>query len=315
MRRGRRAVREREMMGMRRASEMVAVRCRLRWRAERHMKTTGREGVALRNVDHQPITPRNIDDGAAASAAKGRTVALVVVLAHETGRQRDRVIVVAVIHSVCRKKFWSHLGETTQANVGAGSGLKISKDIRKLHGRANEIMAENFRGLHPLGPVRTALPGAQRGSACDVCRDVLQIEERRLGKEKRGQAGARCSIHELCLDDGVEGDLHFEAVPRRVNEPNKTAPRLADVRDKVVLTDLRSNPSPSADGEVRTGDNGDSCTLSRRLSVHPPLLRWRMIGTHARFHGSDGASLHRNLGADLAASRAAWNPFSPFPSR
>jgi hypothetical protein len=157
------------------------------------------------------------------------------------------------------------VGGTTQANVGAGSGLKISKDIGKLHGRAHEIMAENFRGLHTLGPVCTALPGAQRGSAREICRDVLQIEERRLGKEKRGQAGARCSIHELCLDDDAEGDLHFEAVPRRVNEPNKTVPRLADVRDEVVLTDLRSNPSPSTDGEVRTGYNGDSCTLSRRL--------------------------------------------------
>jgi hypothetical protein len=52
MRRRRRAVREREMMGMRRASEMIAVRCRVRRRAERYMKTTGREGVALRNVDH-----------------------------------------------------------------------------------------------------------------------------------------------------------------------------------------------------------------------------------------------------------------------
>jgi hypothetical protein len=93
--RGRRAVGGREMVGMRRAPEMVAVRRRLSWRAQRYMKTTGREGVALRNVDHQPISPSNID----AAAAKGRTVALVVVLAHETGRQRNRVVVAAaVIH-------------------------------------------------------------------------------------------------------------------------------------------------------------------------------------------------------------------------
>src|ERR1700730_209397 len=48
---------------------------------------------------------------------------------------------------------------------------------------------------------------------------------------------------------------------------------------------------------------------------YTPLLRWRMIETHARFHGSDGASPHRNLGADRVASPAAWNPFSPSPSR
>ena len=99
-------------------------------------------------------------------------------------------------------------------------------------------MTENFRGLHPLSPVRAAFPRAQGRSARGIGHDVLQIEERRLGKEERGEAGARCSMPELRLDDDAEGDLHFEAVTRRVDEPSKTAPRVADVRDEVVFTDL-----------------------------------------------------------------------------
>jgi hypothetical protein len=87
-----------------------------------------------------------------------------------------------------------------------------------------------------------------------------------LGKEERSEAGTRRSIPELRLDDDAKGNLHLEAVPRRVNEPSETAPRVADVRDEVMLTDLRRYPSPRSDGEVRTGNNGDGCsTLSRGL--------------------------------------------------
>jgi len=163
------------------------------------------------------------------------------VFARETGRQRNRavvVVVVAVIHRVCRVEFCPHVGRTAQADVRAGGGLKSSKEVPKLHNGAHEIMTENFRGLHPLSPVRTAFPRAQGRSARGIGHDVLQIEERRLGKEERGEAGARCSMPELRLDDDAEGNLHFEAVTGRVDEPSKTAPRVADVRDEVVFTDL-----------------------------------------------------------------------------
>ena len=194
-------------------------------------RTRRRDGVALRDVHCQSLPP-NIE----ATAAKRRTVALV--LARETGGQRNRAAIVAVVHRACRVEFCPHVGGTTQAHVRAGSGLKISKDVRKLHSRAHEIVTENFRGLHPLSPVRAAFPRAQGRSARGIGHDVLQIEERRLGKEERGEAGTRCSIPELRLDDDAEGNLHFEAVPRRVDEPSKTVPRVADVRDEVVFIDL-----------------------------------------------------------------------------
>lgn len=225
--------------------------------------TSRRNGVALRDVHRQSLPP-NIE----ATAAKRRTVALV--LAREAGGQRNRaviVVIVALIHRAPRVlEFRPHVGGTTQTQIRAGSGLKISKDVRKLHSRAHEIVTENFRGLHPLSPVRAAFPRAQGRSTCGIGHDVLQIEERRMGKEERGEAGTRCSIPELRLDDDAEGNLHFEAVPRGVNEPSKTVPRVADVRDEVVFIDLRRYPSPCTDREVRTGNNGNGCsTLSRGL--------------------------------------------------
>ena len=163
-----------------------------------------------------------------------------VVVARETGGQRNRAIVAAaaVIHWVCRVVLRPQVRGTAQVDVRAGSGLKFSKDVRKLHSRAHEIVTENFRGLHPLSPVRAAFPRAQGWTTRGIGHDVLQIEERRLGKEERGEAGTGRSIPELRLDDDAEGNLHLEAVPRRVNEPSETAPRVADVRDEVVLTDL-----------------------------------------------------------------------------
>src|SRR5947208_2520225 len=161
-----------------------------------------------------------------------------VVVARETWGQRNRTVVVTVIHRVCRVVFRLRVGGTAQVDVRAGSGLKFSKDVRKLHSRAHEIVTENFRGLHPLSPVCAAFPRTQGWTARGIGHDVLQIEDRRLGKEERGEAGTRRSIPELRLDDDAKGNLHLEAVPRRVNEPSETAPRVADVRDEVVLTDL-----------------------------------------------------------------------------
>jgi hypothetical protein len=40
-------------------------------------------------------------------------------------------------------------------------------------------------------------------------------------------------------------------------EPDKTASRLADVRDKVVFTDLRGHSTPRSNGEVCAGYNGN----------------------------------------------------------
>lgn len=148
-----------------------------------------------------------------------------------------------------------------QDNVGAGSSLKISENVRKLHGRANQVVAENFGGLHALSPICAALPGAHGRSACGRCNDVFQIEERGSGKVERSEARAGRGINELCVDDGVERYLHFEAVAGRMDEPDKAFPRLADVRDKVVSTDLGGYSSPRSNGEVRAGYDCNGCTF------------------------------------------------------
>lgn len=124
-------------------------------------------------------------------------------------------------------------------------------------------MAEYFRGLHSLSPIRTSLPGAHGGTPGGIRHYILQIEKRGLGKEEGSETRARCRINKLCIDDDAEGNLHLEAVPRGMYEPDKTAPRLADVRDKVMFTDLRGHPTPRSNGEICAGYNGDGCTLSR----------------------------------------------------
>jgi hypothetical protein len=66
-------------------------------------------------------------------------------------------------------------------------------------------------------------------------------------------------MNEICVDDGAEGYLHFESVTSRVNEPDKTFSRSADVRDQVVFTDLGGYSSPRSNGEVRAGNDRDGC--------------------------------------------------------
>ena len=87
-----------------------------------------------------------------------------------------------------------------------------------------------------------------------------------------------CHINKLSIDDDPEGYLHFEAIARRMYEPDKTAPRFADVRDKVVFTCRRGHPTPRSNGKVCAGYNGNGCASSRLFSVSLALLRLRMKG-------------------------------------
>lgn len=131
-----------------------------------------------------------------------------------------------------------------------GVDVEMAEDVGELDGRPDEIMAEDEAGLLALRPVCTLLPVADGIEA-------LEIKGGGTGEDEGDEARAGCGVVELGVEDDVEGDLHLEAIARRLDEPGEGPLGIGEVGDQIVLSDGRGDATPGADGEVGTGNDGD----------------------------------------------------------